>query len=227
MNFYYYLRNFLFLQRQGMKLSLTDIQFHLSDRSLKTPFDTHYIYHTAWAARTLKKINPTVHIDVSSLLYFSTILSAFIPVEFYDYRPVDIFLSNLKSDANNLFNLNFESNTIESISCMHTIEHIGLGRYGDLVDLNGDQKAISELKRVVQTGGNLIIVVPMGKPRIVYNAHRVYSFNNFIKLFPEFSLIEFAFIPDDGKKTGILINPEINEVQNSNYGCGCLWLRKN
>jgi hypothetical protein len=36
---------------------------------------------------------------------------------------------------------------------MHVVEHIGLGRYGDPIDPDGDLKAISELKRVVQKRG--------------------------------------------------------------------------
>ncbi len=46
-------------------------------------------------------------------------------------------------------------------SCMHTIEHIGLGRYGDPLDAVGDQTALSELQRVVAPGGSLLIVVPV------------------------------------------------------------------
>ncbi|NDC42314.1 MAG: DUF268 domain-containing protein, partial [Chitinophagia bacterium] len=56
--------------------------------------------------------------------------------------------------------LPFESDSIPSLSCMHTIEHVGLGRYGDQLDPQGDLKAIAELKRVVQPGGDLLFVTP-------------------------------------------------------------------
>src|SRR3989344_3526648 len=56
----------------------------LFDKTGKTPFDPHYLYHPAWAARVLAQTKPQLHIDISSILSFSTIISAFIPVRFYD-----------------------------------------------------------------------------------------------------------------------------------------------
>jgi hypothetical protein len=50
---------------------------------------------------------------------------------------------------------------------MHVLEHIGLGRYGDPIDSEGDLKVILELKRVLSTDGNFILVVPIGKPKVV------------------------------------------------------------
>lgn len=135
----------------------------LNDNSSTTPFDAHYIYHPAWAARVIAKTKPAVHVDVSSTLHFCSILSAFVPVKFYDYRPADLKLSNLSSGSANIVSLPFPSNSIESLSCMHTVEHIGLGRYGDPMDPEGDLKAIAELKRVLGVGGSLLFVVPRGK----------------------------------------------------------------
>ena len=76
---------------------------------------------------------------------------------------------------------------------MHVVEHIGLGRYGDPVDYDGDLKAIAELQRVLAPGGNLFFVVPVGQPRIMFNAHRVYSLRtDFVEAFNTFELKEFS-----------------------------------
>jgi ubiquinone/menaquinone biosynthesis C-methylase UbiE len=132
-----------------------------------------------------------LHIDISSALYFCAIVSAFVPIKFYDYRPANLQLSNLSTDSADLTCLPFNDASIESISCMHVVEHIGLGRYGDLLDPNGDLKAISELKRVLSTNGNLLFVVPVGgTPRIMFNAHRIYSYGQVISYFQDFELIE-------------------------------------
>jgi hypothetical protein len=109
-----------------------------------TRFDTHYIYHTAWAARKVKEIDPDFHVDISSSLYFSSIVSAFKTVKFYDYRPAKLNLSGLSSSSANLSKLHFEDNSVQSISCMHTVEHIGLGRYGDPIEPEGDIRAAHE-----------------------------------------------------------------------------------
>lgn len=194
----------------------------------KTPFDTHYFYHTAWAARIIAKTQPKKHIDISGILYFSGLLSAFIPVEFYDYRPAPLKgLSNLTSSEANLTNLNFATNSVESISCLHVNEHIGLGRYGDAIDPDGDLKAINELKRVTAIGGNLLFAVPIGKPKIVFNAHRIYGYSQIIKYFEGFELKDFSLIPDNAMQTGIISNATEEESDKQNYGCGCFWFKKN
>ncbi|WP_211226596.1 DUF268 domain-containing protein [Pedobacter glucosidilyticus] len=145
------------------KLHPSNKQLCFDDNTTYTGFDRHYVYHPAWATRIVKQINPQKHIDISSTLHFCSILSAFIPVDFYDYRPAQIQLDHLKSLQADLMNLPFETDSVTSISCMHTIEHIGLGRYGDPLDYDGDIKAIKELKRVVAPGGNLLIVVPRSR----------------------------------------------------------------
>ena len=194
---------------------------------MTTGFDKHYVYHTSWAARVLAKTKPAHHTDISSHIYFNTLVSAFIPIEFYDYRPVKINLDNLSSKYGNLMNLPFPDNSIESLSCMHVIEHIGLGRYGDDLDCAGDLKAINELKRVLLPNGNLLFVVPIGKPKILFNAHRIYSYQQIVKeYFSDFQLTEFSLIPDDANKTGIIVNATEEICNQQNYGCGCFWFKK-
>ncbi|OWK71756.1 DUF268 domain-containing protein [Pedobacter sp. AJM] len=195
----------------------------LNDSTESTGFDAHYIYHPAWAARILKEINPVKHIDISSTLHFCSIISAFIPVEFYDYRPADLNLSNLLSQKADLTQLFFESNSIECLSCMHTIEHIGLGRYGDPIDPDGDLKAINEIKRVVKKGGSILFVVPVGKPKIMFNAHRIYDPKMIIDYFSGFELRKFSLVTD---QNDFIDQAEINEGTAQTYGCGCFWFIK-
>lgn len=195
----------------------------LHDNSPVTPFDAHYVYHPAWAARIIQKINPKKHLDISSTLHFSSIISAFIPVDFYDYRPAKLNLNNLQSKRCDLNKLAFNDNSINSLSCMHTIEHIGLGRYGDAIDPDGDLNAISELKRVCSVGGNLLIVVPVGEQKIAFNAHRIYNPHHFLSYFSGFKLQEFALVTDDQQ---FINNAELDLGANQKYGCGCFWFIK-
>jgi len=125
-------------------LNASDIYPCVKDKTVKTGFDRHYIYHTAWAARKVKEINPAYHTDISSSLYFAGIVSAFTPVKFYDYRPAEILLPNLESKSADLLSLSFADSSVNSLSCMHVVEHIGLGRYGEKMDYDGDLKAIGE-----------------------------------------------------------------------------------
>jgi len=204
------------------KLSWRDRWLHLRDATAATGFDRHYVFHTAWAARILAEINPPQHVDVSSSLYFVTSVSAFVPTRFIDYRPADLQLSGLTSNSGDLMALPFENASLPSISCMHVVEHIGLGRYGDRLDYDGDLKAVKELKRVVDVRGSLIFVVPIcGKARIQFNAHRIYEYKQVLEMFPEFDLAEFALIPDDGSKEGLIRNADPMIADRQLYGCGC------
>ena len=198
----------------------------LEDATKLTPFEPHYNYHPAWAARVLAKIQPKKHIDISSVTHFSNIVSAFIPVEFYDYRPAKIILSNYLSGEADLTKLHFATNSINSLSCMHTLEHIGLGRYGDPIDMDGDIKAFKELQRVLAVSGNLLVVVPVGKSRVEFNAHRIYSYNYIIEQFSQLVLQEFALVPDAYEEVGYLINPPVELIDSQNWGCGCFWFTK-
>lgn len=198
----------------------------LQDKTTETPFDRHYLYHPAWAARVLAKTKPEFHADFSSSLTFCTMVSAFIPVKFYDFRPAPIVLDGLKCGQADLTSLPFENNYFASISCMHVIEHIGLGRYGDPIDPEGDLKALKELIRVLKFGGDLLIAVPVGRTRVQFNAHRIYDHLEFMSYIPEMKLVEFALIPDDPAPDGYLLNPQDALVRQQNYGCGCYWMKK-
>jgi hypothetical protein len=221
---------FMFKRKNStrFKISIFDLYPISNEKTSETVFDQHYIYHPAWAARIVKEINPEFHTDISSTLSFCTILSAFIPVKFYDYRPAPLIIDGLKSLKADLTKLPFPDNSIESISCMHTIEHVGLGRYGDPIDPDGDIKAAKELKRVVRSGGSLLIVTPVGKPRIEYNAHRIYSPYQIRDMFIDnnFTLKEFAFIPQRNEDGGIVRHAPLNSADSSSYACGCFWFIK-
>lgn len=208
------------------ELNPKEIKPFLHDKTSNTGFDSHYIYHPAWAARILNQRKPSFHIDISSTLHFSTIVSAFIPVHFYDYRPAEINLDNFKSDKINLLSLPFENNSVESISCMHTVEHIGLGRYGDNVDYNADLKAIKELKRVLKIGGTLLFVVPIGKSKIIFNAHRIYDYDQIINLFDDLHLVDFSIVTDCCNKNEFIRNSTKKIADEQNYGCGCFCFTK-
>lgn len=222
------LRDYFAFKKAGdgkrFSVKLSDFYPQIKDRTIKTGFDRHYVYHTAWAARKVAEIKPAFHIDISSSLFFSGLVSAFIPVKFYDYRPAELSLSNLKSEHGDLMALPFENDSVQSLSCMHTIEHVGLGRYGDPYDQEGDLKAINELKRVLAIDGNLLFVVPVGKPKIEFNAHRIYSLEQILDYFKGLELKEFTLIPE--KQGAPIIGATADQVAAEDYGCGCFWFVK-
>ena len=203
----------------------------LGEDTMKTQFDSHYIFHPAWAARVLAETEPKEHVDISSTLAFCTLVSAFIPVKFYDFRPADLRLSGLVSEAADVTCLPFETGSIASLSCMHTLEHIGLGRYGDPLDVDGDLKGMRELARVLAPGGNLLVAMPLGRPSIRFNGHRVYDYARIVQDFAGLTLHEFSLITDPPGAPGFEANGFIQyateaQANRQVYGCGCFWFKK-
>lgn len=216
----------IFLEKGKRRKDLKIKGFYpmIADKTKDTGFDRHYVYHTAWAARKVKQINPSVHVDIASSLYFASLVSAFVPVKFFDYRPPRLELSNLEVSRGDLMALPFGDNEVQSISCMHTIEHVGLGRYGDPIDPEGDLKAIKELKRVLAPGGSLLFVVPVGKAEIQFNAHRIYSFEMIMDYFSDLKLKEFSLIPEI--EGGMILGASKERVDSGKYDGGCFWFIK-
>lgn len=73
--------------------------------------------------------------------------------------------------------LDFPAETFKLITCLHALEHFGLGRYGDRVDYQGDFKALVEFSRVLELRGTLLLSVPysFSNPRIEFHKERKYS----------------------------------------------------
>jgi SAM-dependent methyltransferase len=202
-----------------------DLHPCLRDRTTLTTFDRHYVYHPAWAIRILRDTAPAEHVDISSILAFAAMASAIVPTRFYDYRPAPLVLDGLTCGRADLTALPFADRSLASLSCMHVIEHIGLGRYGDPIDPDGDTKALAELARVLAPGGTLLVVVPVGRPRVCFNAHRVYDVESIVARLPGLRLVSFALIPDPPApgtpERGIIDPADPALVRQQSYGCGC------
>ena len=98
-----------------------------------------------------------------------------IPCLYERTRPLLADLDNFDSKKGTILSMPFKDNSIPSLSCLHVAEHIGLGRYGDPLDPLGTKKTTKELSRVLVPNGNLYFSVPIGKPRLCFNAHRIHS----------------------------------------------------
>jgi SAM-dependent methyltransferase len=208
-----------------LALRWEDRQACLEDATPSTGFDAHYVFHTAWAARCVAALAPASHVDISSSLYFCGMLSAFVPVRYFDYRPAELGLSGLETARADLLALPFPDRSLPSLSCLHVVEHIGLGRYGEPLEPEGDLGALRELARVIAPGGSLLLAVPVGRPRVVFNAHRIYGYAQVIAAVPELVLSGFALIPDFPRVELIEnADPELADAQQ--YGCGCFHFRR-
>jgi len=207
----------------GQVLRFQDMQPSLGDWSTHTPFDAHYFYQGAWLARKLKAAAPEKHVDISSSVMTISVLSAFVDVTFVDYRPLKASLSGLTCDSGDILALSNADASVDSLSCLHVIEHIGLGRYGDPLDPLGSVKAARELTRVLKPGGTLYLSLPIGRERICFNAHRVHAPETVVAMFPGLNLLGFSLVDDAGDFRD---NVALNDGQALEYGCGMFEFQK-
>ena len=160
----------------------------------------HYFHQDIWAARHIYTQAPERHVDVgSSVAGFVAHLLSFREVEYVDLRPLKTNVTGLHFRQGDLLSgLPYEDGSLESLSCLHVVEHIGLGRYGDPLDPDGWRKAIRELVRVLAPGGTLYFSTPIGKERLEFDAHRVFTPSTILEAFAGLELAEFSTVGDRG-----------------------------
>jgi len=190
----------------------------LFDRTAKTSIEGHYFYQHIWAMEKILARRPSLHVDIGSNVDFVGLLSTITKVHFVDIRPMQVNnLPNLEIKYGSILDLPYEDDSLESISCLHVAEHIGLGRYGDPLDPRGTEKAAVELTRCLAVGGYLYFSVPVGRPRLCFNAHRIHSPSLILEYFADLELVEF-FGTDD--HNNFLRNTDIKPFETADYACG-------
>lgn len=205
------------------RITTADIYPNIHEKSSMHEVDYHYLYQPIWATGIILRNRPVVHYDIGSQLNFTAGLSHFMEVVLVEFRELALQIKGLRQMQGDILHLPFEDNSLYSLSCLHVIEHIGLGRYGDPLNPSGTKEACRELARVLAIGGNLYVSAPVGKSRICFNAHRVHSPEQILSYFENLRLVSFAFIDDAGK---YVENSNTDSVKNADYACGLFHFTK-
>lgn len=205
-------------------IRLRDTYPCLFDKSGGTSVDSHYFYQDVWAFKRIYSLKPPLHVDVGSNVNFVGLLTAITKVHFVDIRPLNVSgLENIEVKHASILEMPYSDNSLRSVSCLHVAEHIGLGRYGDPLDPLGTKKAAAELTRCLAKDGNLFFSLPVGKPRVCFNAHRIHSPRQIIDYFRDLKLVELSG-SDDNKR--FVENIDLDVLENLKYGCGMFWFTK-
>jgi uncharacterized protein DUF268 len=134
----------------------------------------HYFRQDLWAARRIHAARPSRHVDVGSRIDgFVAHVLTFMPITVVDIRHLVSDIEGLTFVQGDVCRLDFASDSIPSVSSLHAMEHVGLGRYGDPIDPDGWVIALRELARVVARGGRLYLGLPIGRERLVFNSERI------------------------------------------------------
>jgi hypothetical protein len=179
----------------------------------------HYFHQDLWAAQKIFERRPTAHIDIGSRLDgFVAHLLVFMPVTTVDIRPLHSEIAGLtflRDDATKLQRLG--DGTVQSLSSLHVAEHFGLGRYSDPIDPEACFSFMSALERVLAPEGILYFSVPVGRERVEFNAHRIFSPATILRQFASLELLSFSFVGDDDK---LYTNCDAAMTNSCEYACG-------
>lgn len=189
-----------------------------------------YLWQDLWGGKRVAEKKPARHFDIGSrvdgLITHLAVLN--IPVTLIDIRPMDIKLPGvdfIQADATELNGI--EDNSIESLSALCSLEHFGLGRYGDPIDPEACFKAFKSIQRVVKPGGYIYISLPIGKDRVCFNAQRVFNPSTVVREFSSCSLEEFSVIDAD-YNPALLENCDLQKYHNAKeWHMGLFIFKKN
>jgi SAM-dependent methyltransferase len=191
----------------------------------------HYFHQDLFVARQIYQRQPSLHVDVGSRVDgFVAHVAVFRPIEVLDIRPQESHIPNITFKQADITSDTFELESYcDSLSCLHAIEHFGLGRYGDPIDARGHQRGLANMHRCLKPGGLLYLSTPIGPQRIEFNAHRVFSIRYLLEwLEPLFELQAFSYVDDAGNlHPHCALSPELIDSNcGCRYGCGIFELRK-
>ncbi|HRI35786.1 MAG TPA: DUF268 domain-containing protein [bacterium] len=223
--FFDYVRDFSTYRRTNTHALLSNDRIVwypcLGDAEVSNPVEPIYFTQSCWCARKVFDAAPERHVDVGSSVVMLGIIAQGVPTVFVDIRDLPMVVPGLTYVEGSILSLPFEDASIESLSSICVIEHIGLGRYGDPIDSDGSEKALAELARVLSDDGDLYITVPVDDTdRIYFNAHRAFTPTRLADLFTENRLqsVESLYLYDTD--LGAMWLPE------RGFGTGFYHLRK-
>ena len=181
----------------------------------------HYFHQDLWAAREVFQRKPDCHIDVGSRIDgFVAHILTFMDCFVVDVRELESKVDGLHFLQQDMMNAKISCEKYNSVSCLHALEHFGLGRYGDTLDLDGWKMGLKAISKLVASKGHLYLSVPIGQQAIEFNAQRIFAPQTIVSesLLNGLELVCFSYVDDDGD---FHKNVDLNQASDCRYGCGC------
>jgi len=227
---------FFFQKVQFQKLLKKNSYSHLEVLPILFDYDKQvgllgeYFWQDLLVAKKIIKLNPKRHIDIGSRIDgFIAHLACVRKIEVLDIRPLSSSIENVKFTQWDINNPKEELySTADCVSCLHTLEHLGLGRYGDKLDPDGWKKGLNSIVNLLVDKGKLWLSVPLGNERIMFNVHRIFAPKTIVDYCSQLGikLAQFYYLTDNGFKKSSNILKDMRKIANKNYTVGIFLFRK-
>jgi SAM-dependent methyltransferase len=192
----------------------------------------HYFLQDLLVAQKIFQINrPSRHVDIGSRIDgFVGHVASFREVEVFDVRGQNLDIANIRFTRADLTAEDFSFvDYCDSLSCLHAMEHFGLGRYGDRLNYRGHLVGWDNMFRMLKQGGKFYFSVPIGEQRIEFNAHRVFSVAYLLRLMEgRYDIDSFSYINNENRLIthAVLDERSVGNNFGCHYGCGIFELTK-
>jgi len=154
-----------------------------------------YFWQDLYIAQKIYNACPDRHVDIGSRVDgFSAHVASFREIEVFDIRPLTSQVPGMLFHQADLMNPEGVPEAYcDSLSCLHALEHFGLGRYGDPIDPEGHVTGLRNMAKVLKSGGCFYLSSPIGQARVEFNGQRIFNPSELVQLASEFGLVLNAF----------------------------------
>lgn len=179
-----------------------------------------YFYQDLFVAQMIFADKPKILADVGSRVDgFVSNIASFKEITVFDIRELPDKINNVTFFKQDITLPVDNTQRFDLVTCLHALEHFGLGRYGDPIVKDAVHRGIEGLVNLVKDNGMLIISTSTGRERIEFNADWVFDAQKLCGIFDLLNLkleAVFKFNPQD--KNFEFVNPEdITQLSNNDY----------
>ncbi len=215
--------------RENFKIEERYIWPIITEKYAKAGAMNNYFWQDLWAAKHVLGSDTKEHFDIGSRIdgFIAHLLAADVKVTQIDIRKFPGEVENLHTIVDDATDLNeVEDESIKSMSALCSLEHFGLGRYGDSIDPEACFRCFSSIQKKIKQGGKLYLALPIGKERVEFNAHRVFYPSTIIESFSQMKLMEFSCIAAGKIEYQIEVHKYDSDLHNGEYRYGLFYFEK-
>ncbi|MBU1582715.1 MAG: DUF268 domain-containing protein [Proteobacteria bacterium] len=190
-----------------------------------------YFLQDLLVARMIFEAKPERHVDIGSRVDgFVAHVASFREIEVFDMRPIVSQIPGVQfTQADLMKPVEGKRGYCDSLSCLHALEHFGLGRYRDLIDPKGFESGLANMAMLIKNQGTFYLSVPIGVERVEFNANHVFDPRVIVKLAAKnlFHLTALILIRQNGKvEMSALDDVKLTDLAREKYVLGIFIFKK-